>query len=49
MLAAGKIASYRVEGARRIDPADVDVYLASHRTRGAKLTRRRREQPIKRT
>ncbi len=35
MLAAGKIASYRVEGARRIDPADVDSYLASHRTRGA--------------
>lgn len=35
MLAAGKIASYRVEGARRIDPADVDSYLAEHRERGA--------------
>jgi excisionase family DNA binding protein len=34
MLAAGKIASYRVEGARRIDPADVDSYLARHRGRG---------------
>ncbi len=31
MLAAGKIASYRVEGARRIDPADVDHYLANRR------------------
>jgi excisionase family DNA binding protein len=35
MLAEGKIASYRVEGARRIDPADVDSYLARHRERGA--------------
>jgi excisionase family DNA binding protein len=35
MLAAGKIASYRVEGARRIDPADVDSYLARHRKKGA--------------
>jgi excisionase family DNA binding protein len=35
MLAAGKVASYRVEGARRIDPADVDCYLARHRERGA--------------
>lgn len=31
MLAAGTIASYRVEGARRIDPADVDSYLAKRR------------------
>jgi excisionase family DNA binding protein len=31
MLAAGKIASYRVEGSRRIDPADVDKYLAQRR------------------
>jgi excisionase family DNA binding protein len=31
MLAAGKIASYKVEGARRIDPADVDTYLANRR------------------
>jgi excisionase family DNA binding protein len=35
MLAAGKIASYRVEGARRIDPTDVDSYLARRRERGA--------------
>lgn len=35
MLAAGTIASYRVEGARRIDPRDVDSYLASRRERGA--------------
>lgn len=34
MLAAGTIASYRVEGARRIDPADVDAYLAQRRDRG---------------
>jgi excisionase family DNA binding protein len=31
MLKARKIPSYRVEGARRIDPADVDVYLANRR------------------
>ena len=31
MLANGRIPSYRVEGARRIDPADVDRYLAAHR------------------
>jgi excisionase family DNA binding protein len=31
MLKARKIASYRVEGARRIDPADVDHYLANRR------------------
>ena len=36
MLAAGKIASYRVEGARRIDPADVDTYLANRREERAK-------------
>jgi excisionase family DNA binding protein len=35
MLSAGKIASYRVEGARRIDPSDVDSYLARRRERGA--------------
>ncbi len=34
MLAAGKIDSYRIEGARRIDPADVDSYLANNRERG---------------
>jgi excisionase family DNA binding protein len=34
MLAAGVIVSYRVEGARRIDPADVDAYLAERRDRG---------------
>jgi excisionase family DNA binding protein len=31
MLASGRIASYRVEGARRIDPRDVDRYLANRR------------------
>lgn len=36
MLAKGAIPSYRVEGARRIDPADVDRYLASRRDDGAK-------------
>ena len=36
MLAAGKIASYRVEGARRIDPADVDTYLANRREESAR-------------
>ena len=36
MLAAGKIASYRVEGARRIDPADVDTYLANRREERAR-------------
>jgi excisionase family DNA binding protein len=31
MLANGTLPSYRVEGARRIDPADVDKYLANRR------------------
>jgi excisionase family DNA binding protein len=31
MLASGRIPSYRVEGARRIDPEDVDRYLSSRR------------------
>jgi excisionase family DNA binding protein len=35
MLAAGKIASYKVEGARRIDPTDVDTYLANRREEAA--------------
>jgi excisionase family DNA binding protein len=35
MLAAGKLASYKVEGARRIDPADVDTYLANRREEAA--------------
>jgi excisionase family DNA binding protein len=35
MLARRVIASYRVEGARRIDPADVDHYLAARRDRRA--------------
>jgi excisionase family DNA binding protein len=34
MLAAGTIVSYRVGGARRIDPADVDRYLAERRDHG---------------
>jgi excisionase family DNA binding protein len=28
MLARGVVPSYRVEGSRRIDPVDVDAYLA---------------------
>jgi excisionase family DNA binding protein len=32
MLKRGEIASYKVAGARRIAPADVDSYLAEHRT-----------------
>jgi excisionase family DNA binding protein len=31
MLASGRIPSYRFEGARRIDPRDVDRYLANRR------------------
>jgi excisionase family DNA binding protein len=31
MVASGRIPSYRVEGARRIDPHDVDSYLANRR------------------
>ena len=35
MLSEGRIASYRVEGVRRIDPDDVDAYLARNRYRRA--------------
>jgi excisionase family DNA binding protein len=31
MLASGRIPSYRIEGARRVDPRDVDSYLAARR------------------
>lgn len=31
MLSRGEFPSYKVAGARRIDPADVDSYLAEHR------------------
>lgn len=31
MLKRGEIPSYKIGGARRIDPADVDRYLAQHR------------------
>lgn len=31
MLADGVIPSYKIEGSRRIDPTDVDRYLAEHR------------------
>jgi excisionase family DNA binding protein len=31
MLSSGRIPSYRVEGVRRIDPRDVDRYLAKRR------------------
>jgi excisionase family DNA binding protein len=32
MLLDGRIPSYKVQGVRRIDPADVDAYLARNRT-----------------
>ena len=32
MLSKQRIPSYKVEGQRRIDPADVDRYLARNRT-----------------
>jgi excisionase family DNA binding protein len=31
LLERGELASYTVASARRIDPADVDAYLAEHR------------------
>jgi len=31
MLRDGRMPSYQIEGARRIDAADVDRYLAAHR------------------
>ena len=31
LLSSGQLASYKVAGARRIDPADVDEYLARNR------------------
>jgi excisionase family DNA binding protein len=35
MLRNGVIPSYRIEGARRIDPCDVDSYLAGRRQEAA--------------
>jgi excisionase family DNA binding protein len=35
MLASGRIPSYRIEGARRVDPRDVDSYLAAGRQEAA--------------
>jgi hypothetical protein len=35
MLASGRIPSYRIEGARRVDPRDVDSYLAARRQEAA--------------
>jgi excisionase family DNA binding protein len=35
MLRNGVIPSYRIEGARRIDPRDVDSYLAARRQEAA--------------
>lgn len=32
LLATGEIPSYKVAGLRRIDPTDVDRYLARHRS-----------------
>lgn len=31
MLASGELPSYKVAGSRRIDPTDVEKYLAKHR------------------
>ncbi len=41
MLRTGKIPSYKVEGARRIDPGDVDANLAERREEGEQ-----HEQPL---
>ena len=35
MLSKQRIPSYKVEGQRRIDPADVEKYLARNRNRAA--------------
>ena len=35
MLSKQRIASYKVEGQRRINPADVEAYLARNRDRAA--------------
>jgi excisionase family DNA binding protein len=35
MLRTGVIPSYRIEGARRVDPCDVDSYLAARRQEAA--------------
>jgi excisionase family DNA binding protein len=35
MLSKQGIASYKVEGQRRIDPADVEAYLARNKNRAA--------------
>jgi excisionase family DNA binding protein len=35
MLSKQRIASYKVEGQRRIDPVDVEAYLARNRSRAA--------------
>jgi len=32
MLLDGRIPSYKIQGVRRIDPVDVDAYLARNRT-----------------
>lgn len=31
LIASGELPTYKVGGSRRIDPVDVDRYLASHR------------------
>ena len=35
MIADGRIASYRIEGCRRVDVADLDAYLQRNRTERA--------------
>jgi excisionase family DNA binding protein len=37
LLASGEIPSYTIGTARRIDPADVDRYLASRRDEGSSM------------
>lgn len=38
MLSRGTIPSYLIEGSRRIDPADVDIYLSDRRMVGVPLS-----------
>lgn len=35
-IADGIIPSYLIEGSRRIDPADIDAYLARHRGKASR-------------
>ena len=44
LIAKGDVTSYKLAGARRIDPADVDAWLARHRT-DAQTVRDSQRQP----